>query len=265
MQYAYQIPSSVRRILERGGTRKFRKFENNEDQNENFPSQNQVRFPARNYMKTKKKRSSLKFGPVFGPKLGEDQKKGLRPSFQCSNPLPKLQRGDPCRDFAYHSLLLILSWRPKGGAWPNGPLCKYAPAETRYCILVSLTHFYERLLTCLQHWKDSKQQNIRFIASSLKFFWYGGMERNMEENFGIDRNMEWNIFSIEWKWNARKLPVWNIEKSSSIPYHALLRTQVKYKVNLPVFCLFFTLNTISCFMLGRDVEAEAGSEGGGSA
>ena len=29
-----------------GGGRKFRKFENNEDQNENFPAQNQVRFPT---------------------------------------------------------------------------------------------------------------------------------------------------------------------------------------------------------------------------
>ena len=44
------------------------------------------------------------------------------------------------------------------------------------------------------------------------------MEWNMEENF----SMEWKIFGIEWKWNGRKLPVWNIEKSSSIPYHALL-------------------------------------------
>ena len=29
-----------------GGGRKFRKFEINEDQNENFPAQNQVRLPA---------------------------------------------------------------------------------------------------------------------------------------------------------------------------------------------------------------------------
>ena len=38
------MSSSVRRIFERGG----RRFENNEDQNENFPAQNQVRFPAQN-------------------------------------------------------------------------------------------------------------------------------------------------------------------------------------------------------------------------
>ena len=40
------------------------------------------------------------------------------------------------------------------------------------------------------------------------------MEWNMEENFG----MEWQIFSMEWKLNGRKLPVWNVEKSSSILY-----------------------------------------------
>ena len=65
--------------------------------------------------------SSLKFSSVFGPKLGEDQKiKNKRSSprfcpFVYSNFLPKLQRVGPCRNFAYYSMLLILSWRPKGG------------------------------------------------------------------------------------------------------------------------------------------------------
>ena len=72
LQYRVAI-SSVCRIFERGA-RKFRKFENNKDQNENFPAQNKVHFPAQNYLKTKK-RSLLKFSPVFGPKLGEGQKK----------------------------------------------------------------------------------------------------------------------------------------------------------------------------------------------
>ena len=49
-------------------------------------------------MKTKSKISPLKFSPVFGPKLGEDQKKDLHPDsvlFVCSNFLPKLQRKGP--------------------------------------------------------------------------------------------------------------------------------------------------------------------------
>ena len=55
---------------------------------------------------------------------------------------------------------------------------------------------------CLQHCEGAKQQNVRCIASSLKFLWYGSMEWNMEENL---------------VWNGRKLSVWNMEKSSSIP------------------------------------------------
>ena len=46
------------------------------------------------------------------------------------------------------------------------------------------------------------------------------MEWNMEENFSMEWNMEWKILGMKWKWNGRKLPVWNMEKSSSIPYHA---------------------------------------------
>ena len=80
--------------------------------------------------------SSLKFSSVFGPKLGEDQKiKNKRSSprfcpFVYSNFLPKLQRVGPCRNFAYYSMLLILSWRPKGGGGGHGtmlPPTKYAP------------------------------------------------------------------------------------------------------------------------------------------
>ena len=51
-----------------------------------------------------------------------------------------------------------------------------------------------------------------------------GMEWNMEENFSMEWNMEWKIFGMEWKWNGRKFPVWNMEKSSSIPYHALSKS-----------------------------------------
>ena len=42
----------------------------------------------------------------------------------------------------------------------------------------------------------AKQQNIRCIASSLKFLWCGSMECNMEENFSMEWNMEEN-FSME--------------------------------------------------------------------
>ena len=47
------------------------------------------------------------------------------------------------------------------------------------------------------------------------------MEWNVEENFSKEWNMQWKVFSMEWKWNGKKLPLWNREKSSSISYRAL--------------------------------------------
>ena len=47
------------------------------------------------------------------------------------------------------------------------------------------------------------------------------VEWNMEENFSMEWNMECKIFGVEWKWNGRKLPEWNMEKSSSIPLHTM--------------------------------------------
>ena len=46
------------------------------------------------------------------------------------------------------------------------------------------------------------------------------MECNMEENFSMEWNMEWKIFSMEWK----KISILEYEKIvfHSIPYHALL-------------------------------------------
>ena len=44
----------------------------------------------------------------------------------------------------------------------------------------------------------------------------------MEENFSMEWNMEWKIFSMEWKWNGRKSPAWNMEKSSPIPFYTML-------------------------------------------
>ena len=41
------------------------------------------------------------------------------------------------------------------------------------------------------------------------------MEWNMEENFSMD----WKIFGMEWKWNGRKLPVWNMK--NRLPFHSI--------------------------------------------
>ena len=74
--------------------------------------------------------------------------------------------------------------------------------------------------TCEIKLNVAKVQYKLSVALGLNLPWYGSMEWNMEETF----SMEWKIFSVDWKWNGRKLPVWSVEKSSSIPYHALLGT-----------------------------------------
>ena len=82
-------------------------------------------------MKTKRKISQRRISSYSCRKSGEDQKKSLHSNlvrflvknqvykkrslsrfcpFLSSNFLPKL----PCHNFAYYSMLIILSWRPKG-------------------------------------------------------------------------------------------------------------------------------------------------------
>ena len=83
-------------------------------------------------MKTKKKRSSLKFGPVFGPKLGAGQKQRSSPTVCVLKPSAQVTKRGPCRNFASYSMLIILSWRPKGGAWPPP---KYAPDTNKFAVI----------------------------------------------------------------------------------------------------------------------------------
>ena len=73
---------------------------------------------------------SPKISPIFCPKFGAGQNKGLRLPFVYLKLLPNLQREGPCRNFAYYSILIILSWRPKGeGMTQLPPPPKYAPAH----------------------------------------------------------------------------------------------------------------------------------------
>ena len=113
----FGVISSVRRILKRGrGGRNFRKFEKNKDQNKKCFTQTQSDFPVQNWVKTKKqnKRSSLKFSPIFWPKLGAGQKQRSSPTFCVLKASAQRTKRGPCRNFAYYSMLIILSWRPKG-------------------------------------------------------------------------------------------------------------------------------------------------------
>ena len=56
------------------------------------------------------------------------------------------------------------------------------------------------------------------------------MEWNMEKN--LVWNGIWDGRFLAWNGNGRKSPVWNMEKSSSIPYHALGRWQRMIITNL---------------------------------
>ena len=88
------------------------------------PKTKSVFQPKIRWRPKKKKRFSLKFRPVFG------QKKVFAHRY-CAQTVCPSYKGGLCHNFAYFSILIILSWRPKGGPWPNDPFpTKYAPATS---------------------------------------------------------------------------------------------------------------------------------------
>ena len=99
----------------KGGGRKFRKLEINEDQNENFPSQNQVRFPVPKLGEDQKQRSSLKFSTVFG------QKKVFAHRF-CAQTFCPSYKGGAMLQFCilFYANYTILATQ-RGEPWHNAP------------------------------------------------------------------------------------------------------------------------------------------------
>ena len=67
-----------------------------------------------------KKRSSLKFSPIFFLKFGAGQKQMSSSTICVLKAFAQVTKGGPCRDFAYYSMLIILSRQPKGGG--HGPM-----------------------------------------------------------------------------------------------------------------------------------------------
>ena len=86
-----------------GGGGGGRKFKNNEDQKKNFSIQNQSIFLPKIRWRPKKK--------VFTQILSVSV---LKLSAQVT-------KGGVCRNFAYYSMLIILSWRPEGGGEGKAP------------------------------------------------------------------------------------------------------------------------------------------------
>ena len=98
-----------------------------------------------------------------------------------------------------------------------------------YHIPVVASEYCRRTFTsgCLQNCKGAKQQNIRCIASILKFLWYGSMEWNMEENFSMEWNMEEN-FSMEWKILGMEMEIeW--KKIASMEYEKIVFHAIPYR------------------------------------
>ena len=100
------------------GGRNFRKLERNIDQNLKLSHSNFVPFFAQNQVKSIKKRSSLKFHPIFRPKSGDFEAKAW-----CQT-----CKGVACLNFSHFSEQFCNPGDPKGGG--NGPVPppKYAPA-----------------------------------------------------------------------------------------------------------------------------------------
>ena len=58
----------------------------------------------------------------------------------------------------------------------------------------------------------------------------------MEENFSMEWNIERKIFSMEWKWNGMKLPVWNIvavklKIKLQVTFYLISKQKHKHKTN----------------------------------
>ena len=108
--------------------------------------------------------------------------------------------------------------------------CAMCIPDTGCCIFVLL-----RAPSLVVAYSIAKAQNIRSIASIQKVLlvWKYGMEYGRKFQYGVEYGKE--NFSIEWKWNGRKLPVWNMEKSCSILFHALLLTRLCKNCDLIMF------------------------------
>ena len=76
-----------------------------------------------------------------------------------------------------------------------------------------------RAATCKDTLNVAKLQYILLVAPGLKLHWYGIMEWNREQNFSMEWNMEWKIFSMEWKWYEKNCQygIWK----NRIPFHSV--------------------------------------------
>ena len=128
----------------KGGARKFRKFENNKDQNENFSSRNQSVFPVQ---KRPKKKVFTQNWSGFWPKIRwrKKKKKDLHPNLirflvfacrLCSQTFCPNYKGGTMTQFCilFYANYTILATQRGGGHGPMAPP-KYATGPGRMCAL----------------------------------------------------------------------------------------------------------------------------------
>ena len=96
-------------------------------------TQNQSDFVPEIRWRAKKKKSSLKFSPIICTKSGAGQKQTSSPTFWVLKASAQLTKGKVKPQFCILSMLIILSWRPKGGG--HGPMPPLnTPLDTsKYC------------------------------------------------------------------------------------------------------------------------------------
>ena len=94
------------------------------------------------------------------------------------------------------------------------------PEATRSVICI----FAPLVVTYVLKWPTRKEthgiakvQMMRWIASSLNEPWYGSMEWNMEENFG----MEWKGRFFVWNGYGREENCWNGNWKNHLPFHSI--------------------------------------------
>ena len=113
----------------------------------------------------------------------------------CDQSFCPTSKGGPCRNFAYYSMLIILSWRPKGGgAMPplNTPLLigifirAYKPAVSTLLLLTFSIFEVGLILDFCPFWifsirdlSDSRFCPIRdFVQLGIFFFYIGILSIN---------------------------------------------------------------------------------------
>ena len=77
-------------------------------------------------------------------------------------------KGGACSNFAYYSMLIILSWRPRGGPWRHAPPLN-TPLSTKSFSVVTFRDLFPREASIMDFFHNSKIFRSCFECSQLLF------------------------------------------------------------------------------------------------